>query len=111
MACGVRIGHGIVPGMAEPRIPGEMAAIVSWLHRQALKGANADTTLEGLCAQFLASGLDLDRAVVAYLVFHPLFDGMTFTWTRDTGRAERQAATQPDIRRAPSPFFHMQCTG
>jgi adenylate cyclase len=29
----------------------------------------------------------------------------------DTSRAERQAATQPDIRRAPSPFFHMQCTG
>ena len=111
MACGARTEHGIVPGMAEPRISGETAAIVSWLHRQALKGANVDATLEGLCAQFLAGGFDLDRAVVAYLVFHPQFDGMTFTWTRDTGRAERQAATQPDIRRAPSPFFHMQCTG
>jgi adenylate cyclase len=49
--------------------------------------------------------------VVAYLVFHPQFDGMTFTWTRDTGRAERQAATQPDIRRLSSPFLHMQTTG
>jgi len=97
--------------MAEPRISGETAATVSWLHQQALKGANVDAILEGLCAQFLAGGFDLDRAVVAYLVFHPLFDRMTFTWTRDTGRAERQAATQPDIRRAPSPFFHMQCTG
>jgi adenylate cyclase len=111
MACGARTEHGIVPGMAEPRISGETAATVSWLHRQALKGANVDATLEGLCAQFLAGGFDLDRAVVAYLAFHPQFDGMTFTWTRDTGRAERQAATQPDIRRAPSPFFHMQCTG
>jgi adenylate cyclase len=44
-------------------------------------------------------------------VFHPQFDGMTFTWTRETGRAERQAATQPDIRRLPSPFLHMQTTG
>jgi hypothetical protein len=35
---------------------------------------------------------------------------MTFTWTRGTGRAERQAATQPDIRRLPSPFLHMQTT-
>jgi hypothetical protein len=57
--------------MAEPRISGKTAAIVSWLHRQALKGANVDATLEGLCAQFLAGGLDLDRAVVAYLIFHP----------------------------------------
>ena len=87
------------PAWQNSRISGETAAIVSWLHRQALKGANADTILEGLCAQFLAGGFDLDRAVVAYLVFHPQFDGMTFTWTRDTGRAERQAATQPDIRR------------
>jgi adenylate cyclase len=67
--------------------------------------------LEGLCGQALAMGLDLDRAVVAYLVFHPQFDGMTFTWTRDTGQAKRQAATQPDIRRLPSPFLHMQTTG
>ena len=89
MACGARTEHGIVPAMAEPRISGETAATVSWLHRQALKGANVDATLEGLCAQFLAGGLDLDRAVVAYLAFHPQFDGMTFTWTRDTGRAER----------------------
>ena len=65
MACGARTEHGIVPGMAEPRNSGETAAIVSWLHRQALKGANVDATLEGLCAQFLDREFDLDRAVVA----------------------------------------------
>jgi hypothetical protein len=59
MACGARLEHGIVASMAEPRISGETAAIVSWLHRQALKGANVDATLEGLCAQFLAGGFDL----------------------------------------------------
>lgn len=74
-------------------------------------GATVETILEGLCGQTLALGLDLDRAVVAHLVSHPQFDGMTFTWSRDTGRAERQAATQPDIRRLPSPFLHMQTTG
>ncbi|MDF2810803.1 MAG: hypothetical protein K0S56_1834, partial [Microvirga sp.] len=78
---------------------GETASLAAWLHQQALMGATVETILEGLCGQTLALGLDLDRAVVAYLVFHPQFDGMTFTWSRDTGRAERQAATQPDIRR------------
>jgi hypothetical protein len=58
MACGARLEHGIVPSMAEPRISGETTAIVSWLHRQALKGANVDATLEGLCAQFLAGGFE-----------------------------------------------------
>ena len=97
--------------MAHPLLSGDTTSLVAWLHQQALRGAPVETLLEGLCAQALAMGLELDRAVVAYLVFHPQFDGMTFTWTRDTGQAERQAATQPDIRRLPSPFLHMQTTG
>jgi adenylate cyclase len=97
--------------IAHPPVSGETASLVAWLHQQALIGASVEAILEGLCAEALALGLELDRAVVAYLVFHPQFDGMTFTWTRDTGRAERQAATQPDIRRLPSPFLHMQTTG
>jgi adenylate cyclase len=97
--------------MAHPPLAGETASLVAWLHQQALKGATVEVILEGLCGQALAIGIDLDRAVVAYLVFHPQFDGMTFTWIRNTGRAERQAATQPDIRRMPSPFLHMQTTG
>jgi adenylate cyclase len=97
--------------MAHPPLSGETASLFSWLHQQALMEAPVETILEGLCGQTLALGLALDRAVVAYLVFHPQFDGMTFTWTRNTGRAERQAATQPDIRRLPSPFLHMQTTG
>src|SRR5215212_7001142 len=97
--------------MAHPPLSGETASLAAWLHQQALRGASVEAILEGLCAEALALGLELDRAVVAYLVFHPQFDGMTFTWTRDTGQAERQAATQPDIRRLPSPFLHMQTTG
>ncbi|MGF9764397.1 adenylate/guanylate cyclase domain-containing protein [Microvirga sp. 0TCS3.31] len=97
--------------MAHPPRSGETASLTAWLHQQALRGASVEAILEGLCGQALALGLDLDRAVVAYLVFHPQFDGMTFTWTRETGWVERQAATQPDIRRLPSPFLHMQTTG
>jgi adenylate cyclase len=93
-------------------LPRPVSSIVSWLHRQALQGANVDTVLEGLCARLLASRINLARAVIGYYVFHPQFDGMTFTWTRDTGRVEHEAATRELIQqRSPSPFFHMQTTG
>ncbi len=93
--------------MREDLIPGEVAPIVAWLHRQALEGVDAGIILEGLCARLLAGGLDLERAVVAFLVFHPQFDGIDFSWARDTGRAERQTVTRADIVRvAPSPFSY-----
>jgi adenylate cyclase len=86
--------------------------IVSWLHRQALEGVDAGTILEGLCTCLSARGLDLERAVVGFLVFHPQFDGINFAWDRQVGRAERHAVTRAHIlRSSPSPFFHMQCTG
>src|SRR3712207_5436496 len=98
--------------MPEDRIPGETASVVSWLHRQALEGVDAGTILECLGARLLAGGLDLERAVVGFLVFHPQFDGINFSWDRHAGGAERHAVTRAEIlRSSPSPFFHMQCTG
>lgn len=85
---------------------------MSRLHRQALEGVGASTILEGLCARLLAGGLDLERAVVGFLVFHPQFDGINFSWDRQAGGVERHAVTRAYIlRSSPSPFFHMQCTG
>ena len=98
--------------MPEDHIPGGTASVVSWLHRQALEGADPGATLEGLCARLLAGGLGLERAVVGFLVFHPQFDGINFAWDRHAGGAERHAVTRAHIlRSSPSPFFHMQCTG
>jgi adenylate cyclase len=89
-----------------------IAPIVGWLHRQALEGTDASTTLEGFCARLLDIGVDLERAVVGFLVFHPQFDGINFAWEQGAPRAERHAVTRADIlRSSPSPFFHMQCTG
>ncbi|HEX2134759.1 MAG TPA: adenylate/guanylate cyclase domain-containing protein [Microvirga sp.] len=88
----------------------ETAQLISWLHQQGLSGADGGTILEGLCGRLLGTGLDLERAVVGYLVFHPQFDGITFVWDRAAGKARREAATRPDILRAPSPFLQMQTT-
>ena len=67
--------------MAETRISGGAASIVSWLHRQALEGADPGMVLEGLSARLLVGGLELERAVIAFLVFHPQFDGMNVSWS------------------------------
>ena len=64
-----------------------------------------------MSARLLVGGLELERAVIAFLVFHPQFDGMNVSWSRDTGKAERNTVTWPDILHAPSPVFHMQRTG
>ncbi len=112
VACGALIVRGTVPRMPEDPIPGGTAPLVFWLHRQALEGVSANTILEGLCEQLLAGGLGLERAVVGFLVFHPQFDGINFSWDRQAGGAERHAVTRAHIlRSSPSPFFHMQCTG
>ncbi|WP_119462855.1 adenylate/guanylate cyclase domain-containing protein [Rhodospirillaceae bacterium SYSU D60014] len=98
--------------MPEDRILDQAATIVSWLHRQALEGAAAGTILEGLCARLVAGDLDLERAIVAFMVFHPQFDAINFAWSRDTGRAERHTVTwQLILRSTPSPFAHMHGTG
>ncbi|MBS3652264.1 adenylate/guanylate cyclase domain-containing protein [Pseudaminobacter sp. 19-2017] len=90
---------------------GRTAPIISWLHQQGLRGTASGKVLEGLSEQLLTAGIDLDRSVLAYLVFHPQFDGMHFTWTRSTRRAQRQAVIRTDILRVPSPFLKMQATG
>ena len=55
-----------------------------------------------MSARLLVGGLELERAAIAFLVFHPQFDGMNVLWSRDTGKAERNTVTWPDILHAPS---------
>ena len=86
------------------------APVLSWLHQQGLKGADGGKVLEGLCARLCDIGIEIDRAVVGYLVFHPQFDGMNCTWTRDRGKAEHQAVIMRDILKMPSPFLDMQAS-
>src|SRR5688572_4860202 len=87
------------------------APIVSWLQEQGLTGANGGKILEGLCEHLLDTGIEVKRAVVGFLVFHPQFDGMNFTWTDEGRTAERFAVTMHNILNEPSPFLHMQSTG
>ena len=35
--------------------------------------------------RLVASGVPIDRMNVGFRILHPLFDGMSITWTRETG--------------------------
>lgn len=85
--------------------------IVDWLHEQALRGLNGGAVLDEVCQRLLDAGFELERAVVGYLVFHPQFEGMNFTWQRGQGAAQRASAILADILRIPSPFLELQLRG
>ncbi|HKG75819.1 MAG TPA: adenylate/guanylate cyclase domain-containing protein [Aestuariivirgaceae bacterium] len=89
----------------------QVALVIDWLHQQGLQGHDGGDILDGLCQKLLTIGVDLERAVVGYLVFHPQFEAMNFTWQRGKGPAERASATLADILQAPSPFLEMQLRG
>ena len=60
----------------------------------------------------LAAGVPLDRMNVGFRILHPLFDGMSITWTRETGAEVSYAALVDqegsDFRVSP---FYMMLTG
>ena len=59
--------------------------------------------------RLIASGVPIDRMNVGFRILHPLFDGMSITWTREQGAEVTYAALVDkegsDFRM--SPFFVM----
>jgi adenylate cyclase len=61
----------------------------------------------------LAAGVPLDRMIVGFRILHPLFDGMSITWTRESG-VEMSYATLVDQVGSDfrvSPFYRMLDAG
>jgi adenylate cyclase len=59
--------------------------LVSWLRRAALKGADLETLCTGTFERLSAAGMPLLRAHVGFSMLHPLYDALSFTWTRGKG--------------------------
>jgi adenylate cyclase len=43
------------------------------------------TLVEAAMQRLIAAGVPIDRMNVGFRILHPLFDGMSITWTRETG--------------------------
>ena len=96
---------------AELRTSNEIASVLPWLHQQALRGATGGTVLKALCERLVAGGLDIQRAVVGSLVFHPQYDAINYTWTPDIVTTECHPIRRQEILQSPTPFFHLHSTG
>ena len=65
--------------------------------------------VEGAMHRLVKSGVPLTRLHVAFRILHPLFDGMSITWTEDQGVAVENAVLvdEPGSMFVTSPFYHM----
>ncbi len=85
-----------------PDIPASIVA-------SGLSDAPLTTLVEIAMQRLVQSGVPIDRMNVGFRILHPLFDGMSITWTRETG-AEVFYAALVDKEGSEfrlSPFFVM----
>ena len=92
-----------------PDVPDIPASIVA----SGLSDAPLTTLVEFAMQRLVQSGVPIDRMNVGFRILHPLFDGMSITWTRETG-AEVFYAALVDKEGSEfrlSPFFLMLSQG
>ena len=78
-----------------------------------LSDAPLTTLVEIAMQRLVQSGVPIDRMNVGFRILHPLFDGMSITWTRETGAEVFYAALvdQEGSEFRLSPFFLMLSEG
>ena len=92
-----------------PDVPDIPASIVA----SGLSDAPLTTLVEIAMQRLVQSGVPIDRMNVGFRILHPLFDGMSITWTRETGAEVFYAALvdQEGSEFRLSPFFLMLSQG
>jgi adenylate cyclase len=92
-----------------PDVPDIPASIVA----SGLSDAPLPTLVEIAMQRLISSGVPIDRMNVGFRILHPLFDGMSITWTREQGAEVSYAALVDqdgsDFRL--SPFYLMLTEG
>jgi adenylate cyclase len=78
-----------------------------------LSDAPLTTLVEAAMQRLVASGVPIDRMNVGFRILHPLFDGMSITWTRETGAEVFYAALvdKEGSEFRVSPFYVMLSDG
>ena len=85
--------------------------LVAWLRQTALKGAELETLCTGTFERLSAAGMPLMRVHVGFSMLHPLYDALSFTWTRGNGvKVEGHQRAGSDVtnsRYESSPFYFL----
>jgi adenylate cyclase len=87
--------------------------VASWIVESGLRDLGPEALVAGAARRMRAAGLPLDRLQVAFRLLHPLFDGMSLTYTEETGllTSYNTGRRQPTEAFRRSPYFHMLTNG
>lgn len=84
-----------------------------WIINAGLAERSASELVEGTVKHLREGGVRLYRINIAFRILHPLFDGMSFTWTEEKGidvSFNSHLDAEGSIFRL-SPFYHMLLNG
>ena len=83
------------------------SVISDWLLQQGLQSVSQHELLEGYCQKLIECGIPLMRLHVAERAFHPLYGGVGFDWSRESGVSQElyEHTTSPQDRWTRSPLL------
>jgi adenylate cyclase len=95
----------------------DLQCIVAWIIERGLIGDPEDKLLQGFCERCCGVGLPLAQGLLMVDTLHPIYEGRTFSWTKDSAEALR--STEYESSRGgdgaklwlSSPFYHLLATG
>src|SRR6476469_7912067 len=67
-------------GFEDARLP-----VASWIVEAGLSDLGPEALVSGTARRMREAGLPIDRFQIAFRLLHPLFDGMSLTFTEETG--------------------------
>ena len=87
--------------------------VASWIVEAGLADVGPQALVKGAAQKMREVGLPLDRLQVSFRLLHPLFDGMSLTFTEATGleTAYNTGRRQPTEAFRRSPYYHMLTNG
>lgn len=68
---------------------GFVRSVNDWLMECALDDTDISELLSGMVSRLVASGIPIDRVMVAFKTLHPLYEGVSYIWNKETGQVER----------------------
>jgi adenylate cyclase len=92
-------------------------SILSWIIERGLSGDPEDRLMQDFCERCCAAGIPLVQGMMMVDTLHPVYEGRTFSWKRDSAEGltstEYESSQSGDGARLwrSSPFHHILTTG
>lgn len=95
------------------RLEDARLTVAGWIVEAGLRDLGPEALVSGTARRMREAGLPIDRFQVSFRLLHPLFDGMSLTWTE---RDDLQTSYNTGRRRPTdvflrSPYYHMLANG